>query len=185
MCDPNDQILTREDFSPFSSFDEEQKRESSESLSIMHDADGVPLPAPSDEIMDGALEGSSPQQISSEISEASRQRHLVEMDAQFHFNRTLAKFTSGDPNDLNESKTVEARDDCSASVSSGNTYKSPSSVDLNSQSSGSQKSSSRSGGGSVRSGSSNNSCRTFTKECTSNSCHPLTNGNALKMLSWN
>ncbi len=40
-CDLNDQVLNRDDFSPFSSFDEEQKRESSDSLSIMHDADGV------------------------------------------------------------------------------------------------------------------------------------------------
>jgi hypothetical protein len=45
VCDPNDQVLNRDDFSPFSSFDEEPKHESSDSLSIMHDADGVPYEA--------------------------------------------------------------------------------------------------------------------------------------------
>ncbi len=94
----------------------------------MHDADGLPYAAPFDEAMDIAMEDSSQQEISPEISEAVKQKHLVEMDAQFHFNRTLAKFTNEDPNDLNEEKTVETRDDCAASiVSSGNTYKSPSS----------------------------------------------------------
>jgi hypothetical protein len=74
--------------------------------------DSVPYAAPSDEVMDGVLEGSSPQQISPEISEASRRKHLGELEAQFHFNRTLDKFTNEDPNDLNETKMVETRDDC-------------------------------------------------------------------------
>ncbi len=109
------------------------------------------------------MEGSSQQQISPEISEALKQKHLGELEAQFHFNKTIAKFADEDLNDLNEEKKVETRDDCAASVSSGDTFKCMSSADLNSQSSGSQKSSSRSSG-SRRSGSSNNSCRTFTKE---------------------
>ncbi len=75
----------------------------------------------------------------------------------------MAKFEKEDLNDLNEEKKVETRDDCASSVSSGGTFKCMSSADLNSQSSGRQKSSSRSSG-SGRSGSSNNSCRTFTKE---------------------
>ena len=75
----------------------------------------------------------------------------------------MAKFEKEDLNDLNEEKKVEMRDDDASSVSSGGTFKCPQSVDLNSQSSGSQKLSSRSSG-SGRSGSSNNSCRTFTRE---------------------
>ena len=69
-CDPNDQVLGRDDFSPFLSFDlsdsnresgEDQKHESSDSLSIIHDADGLPYVATSDEVMDIAMEGSSQQ----------------------------------------------------------------------------------------------------------------------------
>ncbi len=162
-CDLNDQVLGRDDFSPFSSFDEDQKRESSDSLSIMHDADGLSYAAPSDEVMDTSMEGSSLQQISPEISESVKQKHLAELEARLHFNKTIAKFENGDLTDLNEEKKVETRDDCASSISSGGTFKYPTSVELNSQSSGSQKSSVRSRS-SGRSGSSNNSCRTFTKE---------------------
>jgi hypothetical protein len=73
-----------------SRFDEEQKRESSDSLTIVHDADGVPYTVPSDEVMDGALEGSSQQQISPEISEASRQKHLGTL----RIIRKVLKYTS-------------------------------------------------------------------------------------------
>jgi hypothetical protein len=83
--DLNDQVLGRDDFSPFSSFDEDQKRESSDSLTIMHDADGLPYTATSDEVMDTAIEGSSQQQISPEISEAVKHKHLMELEAQLHF----------------------------------------------------------------------------------------------------
>jgi hypothetical protein len=97
--DPNDQVLGQDDFSPFSSFDEDQKHESSDSLSIIHDADGLPYVATSDEVTDIAMEGSSQQQISPEISEAEKQKHLVELEAQHHFNRTMAKFEKEDLND--------------------------------------------------------------------------------------
>ncbi len=162
-CDPNDQVLGRDDFSPFSSFDEDQKPESSDSLLIMHDADGLTYAATSDEVMDSAMEGSSQQQISPEISEALKQKHLGELETQYHFNKTMAKFSDEDLNDLNGEKKVETRDECASSVSSGGTFKYPPTVELNSQSSGSQKSSLRSRS-SGRSGSCNNSCRTFTKE---------------------
>ena len=71
-CDPNDQVLGRDNFSPFSSFDEDQKPESSDSLLIMHDADGLTYAATSDEVMDTAMEGSSQQQISPEISDEAK-----------------------------------------------------------------------------------------------------------------
>ncbi len=108
-CALNDQVLGRDDFSPFSSFDEDQKRESSDSLSIMHDADSLPYAATSDEIMDTAMERSSQQQISPEISEALKQRHLGELEAQFHFNKTIAKFADEDLNDLNKEKKKSKR----------------------------------------------------------------------------
>jgi hypothetical protein len=129
---------------------------------IANDNDGSLYVATSGEVTDTPMEESSQQQISPEISEAKRQKHLGELEAQLHFNRTLTKFADEDLNDLNEEKKVETQDDCASSVSSGGTYH-PKSVDLHSHSSGSLKLSSRSGG-SERSGSSNNSCRTFTKE---------------------
>ncbi len=161
--DLNDQVLGQDDFSPFSSFDEDQKPESSDSLLISNDNDGSLYVATSDEVTDTPMEGSSQQQISPEISEAKRQRHLAELEAQLQFNKTIAKFADEDLNDLNGKKKDETHDDCASSVTSGGSYQNPKSVDLNSHSSGSLKLSSRSGG-SERSGSSNNSCRTFTKE---------------------
>jgi hypothetical protein len=133
--DPNDQVLDQNDFSPFSSFGEDQKPESSDSLMITDDNDGSLFVTTSAEVADNLTEGSSQQQISPEIS------------------------ADEDPNDLNEEKKVEAREDRASSISSSGSYQYPNSVDLNSHSS--TKLSSRSGD-SERSGSSNNSCRTFT-----------------------
>ena len=135
-ADPNDQVLDPNDFSPFSSFSEDQKPESSDSLMITEDNDVSLFVVTSSEATNNLVEGPSQQQISSEIS-------VVE-----------------DLNDLNEEKKVETREDRASSVSSGGSYQYPNSVDLGSHSS--TKLSSRSGG-SERSGSSNNSCRTFTK----------------------
>jgi hypothetical protein len=136
-ADPNDQVLDQNDFSPFSSFGEDQKPESSDSLMITEDNDGSLFVATSSEVADNLVEGPSQQQISPEIS------------------------ADEDLNDLNEEKKVEAREDRASSISSGGSYRYPNSVDLGSHSS--TKFSTRSGG-SERSGSSNNSCRTFTKE---------------------
>jgi hypothetical protein len=97
------------------------------------------------------------------MSEAEKQKHLGELEAQFHFNKTVAKFEKEDLNDLNEEKKVDGHDDGTSSVSSGGTFKCMNSVDLNSQSSGSQQSSSQSRGRG-RSASSSDSNRTFTKE---------------------
>jgi hypothetical protein len=79
----------------------------------------------------------------------------VKLEAQHHFNKTMAKFEKEDLNDLNEEKKIDRRDDCASSVSSGDTFKCMNSVDLNSQSRGSQQLSSRSRG-SGRSASSSN-----------------------------
>ncbi len=75
----------------------------------------------------------------------------------------MAKYEKEDLNDLNEEKKVDEHNDGASSISSGDTFKCMSSVDLSSQSSGSQQSSSRSSG-SGRSSSSSDSNRTFTKE---------------------
>ncbi len=120
--DLNDQVLGQDDFSPFSSFDEDQKPESSDSLMITNDNDGSLFVATSSEVADTPMEGSSQQQISPEISEAKRQKHLAEFEAQLHYNKTIAKFTDEDLNDLNEEKKVETRNDRASSVSSGGSY---------------------------------------------------------------
>ena len=71
-CDPTDQVLDRDDFSPFSSFDlsdsnpesgEDQKRESSDSLSILPESDGLLLVAASDEVTDMNQDEPSQQRI--------------------------------------------------------------------------------------------------------------------------
>jgi hypothetical protein len=89
--DLNDQVLGQDDFSPFSSFDEDQKPESFDSLMITNDNDGSLFVATSSEVADTPMEGSSQQQISPEISEAKRQKHLAELEAQLQFSKTIAK----------------------------------------------------------------------------------------------
>jgi hypothetical protein len=163
VCDLNDQILDRDDFSPFSSFDEDPKRESSDSLPIINDAGDLTLEASSDEAMNTAMEESSQPQISPEISEAEKQKHLLELEAQLQFNKSMSRIVTEDLKDLNEEKKSERRDDCASSVSSGDHINWGHSVELNSHSSRSQKSDSRCSG-SERSGSSINSNRSFTKE---------------------
>jgi len=159
-CDLNDQVMDRDDFSPFSSFDEDPKRESSDSLPLDPNTGELTLDASSEEVMSAAVEASSQLQISPEIPEAVRQRHLMEMDAQLNFDKAMANFVREDPKDLNEENKSERRDDCSSSISD---VKWGDSVELNSQSSRSQRSDSRCGD-SVLSGSSNNSNRSFTKD---------------------
>ncbi len=163
VCDLNDQVLDRDDFSPFSSFDEDQKHESSDSLPIINDAGDLTLDASSDEVMKTAMDGSSQLQISPEISETEKQNHLMELEAQLHFNKAMADIEKEYPDDLSEEKKAEKRDDCSSSVSSGDYIKWENSVELNSHSSRSQKSDSRCSG-SERSGSSINSNRSFTNK---------------------
>ncbi len=111
------------------------------------------------------------------MSDAEKQRLLNELEVQYQFNNTMARYaressSSNDkevPVDLSEEKKVEEHDDGVASVSSGGTqpsggtFKCISSVKLNSQSSGSQKLSSRSSGSNSSSSSSVQS-RDFTKE---------------------
>jgi hypothetical protein len=89
----------------------------------------LPYVATSEEVMDIAMEGPSQQQISPAMSEAEKQKHLGELEAQFHFNKTMAKFEKEDLNDLNEEKKVDGRDDGTSSVSSGGTFKCMNSVD--------------------------------------------------------
>jgi hypothetical protein len=113
VCDLNDQVLDRDDFSPFSSFDEDPKRKSSDSLPIINDAGDLTIDASSDEVMHTVMEESSQLQISPEISEVERQRHLLELDAQLQFNKAIE---AEDPKDLNEEKKSEKRDDCASSV---------------------------------------------------------------------
>jgi hypothetical protein len=164
VCDLNDQVLDRDDFSPFSSFDEDPKRESSDSLPLINNTGDLALDASSDGVMSTAMEESSLSQVSPEISEAEKQKHLMELEAQLHFNKAMS---TEDLKDLNEEKKSERRDDCTSSVSSGDQISDHinwgHSVELNSQSSRSQKSDSRCGD-SERSESSNNSNRSFTKE---------------------
>jgi hypothetical protein len=81
--------LDRDDFSPFSSIDlsdsnpesgEAPKRESSDSLSILPGSDGSPDVATSTEVIDMVTEELSLQRISSEMSDAEKQRHLNELE---------------------------------------------------------------------------------------------------------
>ncbi len=111
--------------------------------------------------MSTEVEAPSQLQISPEIPEAVRQRHLMEMDAQLNFDKAMANFVREDLKDLNEENKSEKREDCSSSISDH--IKWGDSVELNSQSSRSQRSDSRCGD-SVLSGNSNNSNRSFTKE---------------------
>jgi hypothetical protein len=91
-CDLNDQVMDRDDFSPFSSFDEDPKRESSDSLPLDPNTGELTLDASSEEVMSAAVEASSQLQTSPEIPEAVRQRHLMEMDAQLNFDKAMANF---------------------------------------------------------------------------------------------
>jgi hypothetical protein len=152
--DPNDQVLDRDDFSPFSSFDEDSKRESSDSLPLVNNTSDLTLDASSDEVMSTAVEAPSQLQASPEVSDEVKQRHLMEMDVQCNVDNAMANFVKEDLKDLNVEIKSERRDDCSSNTSDH--IKWGESVELNSQSSRSQRSS--------RSGSSNNSNISFTKE---------------------
>ena len=114
------------------------------------------------------------------MSDATKQRHLDELEVQYQFNNTMARYMNKAlteapgsevqeaPVDLEEEKKVDEPDDCVDSVSSGSTqpsggtFKCISSVELSSQCSGSQKLSSQSGG-STSSSSSSVQGRDFTK----------------------
>ena len=111
------------------------------------------------------------------MSDATKQRHLDELEVQYQFNNTMARYVSEAPTpkvqevpiDLEEEKKVGEPDDCGDSVSSGSsqpsggTFKCISSVELSSQSSGSQRLSTQSSG-SVSSSSTSVQGRDFTKE---------------------
>ncbi len=76
-----------------------------------------------------APEDLPPPCISSEISDAEKQRHLDELEVQYQFNDTIKRYAMESsssenkevPVDLNEEKKVDP-DDGSASVSSGGTH---------------------------------------------------------------
>ena len=187
-CDHNDQVLDRDDFSPFSSFDlsdsnresgEDQKQESSDSLSALACSNNPPDVITSDEVVNMSLEEPPQQRISSEMSDAVRQRHLDELEVQYQFNNTMARYAEESssskndeaPVDLSEENKDEKHDDGDASVSSAGSHPSRisrdfqcSSVELNSQSDMSRGSSSVQGSISERSSSSSGSNRDFTKE---------------------
>jgi hypothetical protein len=187
-CDPTDQVLDRDDFSPFSSFDlsdsnpesgEDQKRESSDSLSILPESDGLLLVATSDEVTDMIQEEPVPQRISSEMSDEKRQRLLDEMEVQYQFNKTMERYANepspSKDNDnhfvLSEEKRDADHKDGNASVSSAGSHRSrvsrdfqSSSIDLNSQSSASRGSASEQGSISGQSSNSSGSNVIFTKE---------------------
>ena len=190
-CDHNDQVLDRDDLSPFSSFDlsdstresgEDQKQESNDSLSALHGPNDSPDVATSNEVTDMPPEEPLQQRISSEMSDAVKQRDLNELEGQYQFNNTMARYinealseapTSAAqeaPIDLEEEKKSDEPDDGVDSVSSGSshpsggTFKCISSVELGSQSSGSQKLSSQSSGSTTSSASSSAQGRDFTKE---------------------
>ena len=83
--------------------------------------------------MSTAVEASSQLQTSPEISEAERQRHLMELDAQLNFDKAMMNFVKEDLKDLNEENKSERRDDCASSISDH--IKWGNSVELNSHSS--------------------------------------------------
>jgi hypothetical protein len=187
-CDHNDQVLDRDDFSPFSSFDlsdsnresgEDQKQESSDSLSALACSNNPPDVITSDEVVNMSLEEPPQQRISSEMSDAVRQRHLDELEVQYQFNNTMARYAKESssskndeaPVDLSEENKDEKHDDGDASVSSAGSHPSRisrdfqcSSVDLGSQSDMGRDSSSVQGSISEHSSSSSGSNRDFTKE---------------------
>ena len=184
--DHDDQVLNRDDFSPFSSFDlsdsnresgEDQRQESSDSLSALAGSNDPPDGITSDEVSNMPQEEPPQQCISSEMSDAVKQRHLDELEVQFQFNNTCARYANEsssskddeDQVDLIEKSKADVPEDCAESVSSGGThhsggtFKCISSVELSSQSSGSQKLSSQSSS-STNSSSSSGQGRDFTKE---------------------
>ena len=124
-----------------------------------------------------SLEEPPQQRISSEMSDAERQRHLNELEVRYQLNNTCARYMKEsssskddeDQVDLIEKSKADVPEDGVESVSSGGThhsggtFKCISSVELSSQSSGSQKLSSQSSG-STNSSSSSGQGRDFTKE---------------------
>ena len=184
-CDPTDQVLDKDDFSPFSSFDlsdsnpesgEDQKRESSDSLSILPESDGLLLVAASDEVMN--QDEPAQQRISSKVLNANEQRLLNEMEVQYQFNKTMERYANEPPSsknndnhvDLSEEKKVANHNDGNASESSVGSHRSrvsrdfqSSSIDLNSQSGESRGSVSERGSISGQSSSSSGSNIIFTK----------------------
>ena len=187
-CDPTDQVLDRDDFSPFSSFDlsdsnpesgEDQKRESTDSLSILPESDGLLLVAASDEVTDMNQDEPAQQRISSKVLNANEQRLLNEMEVQYQFNKTMERYANEPPSsksndnhvDLSEEKKVADHNDGNASESSVGSHRSrvsrdfqSSSIDLNSQSGESRGSVSERGSISGQSSSSSGSNIIFTKE---------------------
>ena len=73
-----------------------------------------------------SLEEPPQQRISSEMSDAVRQRHLDELEVQYQFNNTMARYAKESssskndeaPVDLSEENKDEKHDDGDASVSS-------------------------------------------------------------------
>jgi hypothetical protein len=133
--------------------------------------------ATSSEVIDMSLEEQPQHRISSEMSDAEKQRHLDELEVQYQFNNTMARYVkessppkdNEDQVDLVEERKMNEPEDGVDSVSSGGTqhsggtFKCISSVELSSQSSGSQKLSSQSSA-STSSSSSSGQTRDFTKE---------------------
>ncbi len=108
-----------------------------------NDAGDLTLDASSGEAMNTAMEESSQLEISPEISEAEKQKHLMELEAQLHFNKAMSGIETEDLKNLNKENKSERHDDCTSSVSSGDHINWGNSVELNSHSSRSQKSESR------------------------------------------
>ena len=104
-CDHGDQVLDRDDFSPFSSFDlsdstresgEDQKRESSDSLSALTSSNDPPDGITSDEVVVVVMSLEEPpqQRISLEMSDAEKQRHLDQLEIQYQFDKTCARYAN-------------------------------------------------------------------------------------------
>ena len=93
----------------------------------------TPQMSTSNEVIDMSPEEPLQQRISSEISDAVKQRHLDELEVQYQFNNTMARYINEAlteapasevqeaPVDLEEEKKVDEPDDCVDSVSSGST----------------------------------------------------------------